>query len=102
MPFVKRKLPASAPVENQLPGESDLAWVVRRNLRARRQEAGLTQAQLSRAMKISKVHLTHLETGRNISENKLVESNLGVIQRAAKVLGCTPVDLVTPYRFFSP
>ena len=101
MPHVK-KLPKTTPIEKKLPGESDLVWIVRRNIRERRKKLELTQAQLAAALEISVPHLAHIESGRNISENKLVECSLTRLEDFARALSCDNTDLVTRFRFFSP
>lgn len=103
MPTVKRKsLPKTQAIEKPLPGESDLAWIVRRNVRGRRTKLEITQTQLAAALGISVPHLSHIESGRNISDNKLVDLNLSRLGEMARALSCDPVDLVTRFRFFSP
>jgi DNA-binding XRE family transcriptional regulator len=57
-------------------------------LRASRQEAGLTQAELARKARTSRIYLSFLETGRRASPS------LGVLRRLARALGVTLAELV--------
>lgn len=115
MPKPPRDINNNRNPEDPVPGECELNWVVRRNVDGRYRAIGLTQTQLADAMKIALPSMNFLLKGRSRStdtsaktaagrqiKGKIIEFNVRKIERAAKVLGCSAVDLVTPYRFFPP
>ena len=67
----------------------DLKLTVGARLRAARRAAGLTQAQLAEAVSRTVEAISNIERGRNLPP-------LDLLDRAAKVLNCTLVELVRP------
>jgi len=59
-----------------------------KNIRSRRLELGWTQAQAAVAMKISQPTWAQLEAGRRVP-------TLDTVERAAKALRCTAVELIS-------
>lgn len=102
MPISRVPLSAAYAAERRLPGETELCWIVRLNVRRRREALGLSQRDVAASMGISSVHLCHLERGRNVSGNKIVEISLARLAAFARVLGCEPSELMTKNRFAPP
>lgn len=67
--------------------KTTLAHQVGHRIRVRRADFNLTQAQLAQAVGIGQAQMSHLERG-----NK--QLNLARLEQIAKVLGCSPVDLL--------
>lgn len=60
-----------------------------RRVAARRKAKGWTQDDLARRIDMSRASVANMETGRQ-------RAPIHVVYRLAKVLDCTPIDLVPP------
>jgi transcriptional regulator with XRE-family HTH domain len=71
---------------------TELAEILRKNIKARRKELGLTQQQLADRLKISQPCIAQIERG----DRSLSLDNLAVWSEA---LGTTPAALLSPDTF---
>lgn len=99
MPYPKQGVAKTRHISKRQVGELRINWIVRRNVLARRRELRITQRQLANLLGVSEPHMSHLETGRNVSEEKLVYFSLEMVEAAARQLLCEPFDLLVSDRF---
>lgn len=108
MPAPSKNINPAMHIDKQLPGECALSWIIRRNVRGRREHLGLSMTDMAQAIEVSVPHMAHLETGRNISvksggkQGKLIEFNNRKLERAAEALSCDANELLIRYKFFKP